>query len=73
MRHEMCAQAKDPKACEERTARVKSAVGKARQACAGKQGSERRECMRHELCAPAKDPAQCEAQAKERAERRSAK
>jgi hypothetical protein len=49
MRREMCAQAKDPKACEARAEKARAAVQKARQACEGKQGDERRACMRQEL------------------------
>jgi hypothetical protein len=71
MQKELCAQAKDPKACEERFAKGKAAYAKARQACEGKQGDARRECMQHELCAQAKDPAQCEARAKEAAAKRA--
>jgi len=65
-----CSKAKDPKACEERLAKAKAARDKARQACEGKQGDERRACMQKEVCAQAKDPAQCEARAKELAARR---
>ena len=60
-----CSQAKDPKACEERVAKGKAAAEKARKACEGKEGAERRDCMRRELCAQSKDPAACEAKAKE--------
>jgi hypothetical protein len=73
MRKEMCAQAKDPKACLERTAKMKAAHGKAEKACAGKQGDAHRDCMRHEMCAQAKDPAKCEARAKAARERREQK
>jgi len=58
--HFDCSQAKDPKACEERQAKLKAARDKASKACEGKQGSERRECMRHEMCAQSKDPKGCE-------------
>jgi hypothetical protein len=54
MRHEMCAQAKDPKACEERAAKMKADMQKARKACEGKPQSERRECMRQEMHSGAK-------------------
>ena len=60
-----CSKAKDPKACEERLAKAKSAHEKARQACDAKKGDERRDCMRKEMCAQSKDPAKCEARAKE--------
>ena len=55
-----CSQAKDPKACEERHAKMKAAHDKASKACEGKQGADRRECMRREMCAQAKDPKACE-------------
>ena len=65
-----CSQAKDPKACEERMAKMKAAHSKAEKACASaKEGDERHACMRKEMCAQAKDPAACEARAKERAAR----
>jgi Spy/CpxP family protein refolding chaperone len=68
-----CSQAKDPKNCEARRAKMKEMRGKAAKACEGKHGGERRECMRHELCAQAKDPKACEARAeKAKAERRKA-
>jgi hypothetical protein len=67
-----CSQAKDPKACEERKAKAKAALEKARKACEGKQGADHVACMRHETCASAKDPAACEARAKEIAEKRDA-
>ena len=65
-----CSKAKDPKLCEERRAKVKSAQAKARQACEGKKGSEHRDCMQAQMCAQAKDPARCNTQAKERQARR---
>ena len=65
-----CSKAKDPKLCEERRAKVKSAHDKARQACEGKKGSEHRDCMQAQMCAQAKDPSKCNAQAKERQARR---
>ena len=69
-----CSQAKDPKACEERRAKMKAMHEKASKACEGKQAGERRECMRHEICAQAKDPKACEARAeKAKAERRKAR
>lgn len=66
-----CSKAKDPKACEERVAKAKAAHGKARQACEGKAGDERQDCMRREMCAQTSDPAKCEAQAKERMAQRA--
>lgn len=65
LQREMCAQAKDPKACEERFAKAKAAHAKAAKACEAKPAGERRDCMRRELCAQTKDPAQCETRAKE--------
>jgi hypothetical protein len=61
-----CSQAKDPKACEERLAKAKAV----RQACDGKQGSERRDCLQREYCAQAQDKTQCEARVKEAFTRR---
>jgi len=55
-----CSQAKDPKACEERRAKMKAMHEKASKACEGKQSGERRECMRKEMCAQSKDPKGCE-------------
>ena len=69
-----CSQAKDPKGCEERRAKIRDMRAKAAKACEGKHAGERRECMRHELCAQAKDPKACEARAeKAKAERRKAR
>ena len=70
IRKEVCAQSKDPKACEARIAKARDTHAKARKACEAKQGDERRECMRKEMCAQSKDPAKCEAQAKEWAAQR---
>ena len=64
-----CSQAKDPKACEERREKMRSMMKKAHEACEGKQGAERRQCMGQQMCAQAKDPAKCEARLKERAEK----
>jgi Spy/CpxP family protein refolding chaperone len=65
-----CSKAKDPKACEERRSKMKAAHDKAKQACDGKQGADRRDCMQKQMCAQAKDPAKCEARTKERMEKR---
>lgn len=65
IRKEACAQAKDPKACEQRFAKGREAHAKASRACEGKADGERRDCMRKELCAQSQDPAKCEASAKE--------
>ncbi len=73
-----CSKAKDPKACEERAAKMKERRAKmqemhskAAKACEGQQGDAQKSCMRKEMCAQAKDPAQCEARAKAGAERRA--
>ena len=66
-----CSQAKDPKACEERREKMRTAFQKARAACEGKQGTERRDCMRTQMCSSAKEPGKCEARAKELAEKRA--
>jgi len=66
-----CSKAKDPKACEERLAKVKGAHEKARKACDAKKGDEHRECMRKEMCAQSKDPSKCEARVKEKASDRA--
>lgn len=58
-----CSQAKDPKACEERVAKLRAARDKARKACEGKSGEEHNACMRQQLCAGAKDPKACEERA----------
>ena len=55
-----CSQAKDPKACEERREKLKSARTNAEQACQGKTGAEHRACMTREMCAQSKDPKGCE-------------
>jgi len=65
-----CSQARDPKGCEERLAKVREAGDKARKACEGQSGAERRECMEKSFCADAKDPARCEAGLKARARQR---
>ena len=54
-----CSQAPDPKACEERQAKMRQAHEQAEVACKGKEGPERRACMGEQMCAQAKDPAQC--------------
>ena len=66
-----CSQAKDPKACQERRDKARAAFQKARAACEGKQGAERRDCMRTQICSSAQDPAKCEARAKEIAAKRA--
>jgi hypothetical protein len=66
-----CSKAKDPKACEERLAKARAAHDKARQACEGKQGLERRDCLQREMCSQAADPAKCQARVKERASQRA--
>ena len=60
-----CSQAKDPKACEERRAKIRAAHERATKACEGKQGGAHKDCMRTQMCSEAKDPKACEARAKE--------
>ena len=56
-------------AAKERQEKMREAFKKARAACEGRQGEERRECMMKEMCASAKDPGKCEARVKERAQK----
>ena len=70
MLRELCAQQKDPKACEERVAKMKDAARSARAACEGKRGAEHDECMMKQMCAQAKDAARCEAEGRARLARR---
>ena len=65
-----CSQTRDPKACEERRAKLKAGRDRARSACQGKQGREHTACMEQQFCALAKDPASCEARIKARVEKR---
>lgn len=71
--HQMrdCSKAPDPKACEERRQKMRSAHDEAKKACDGKAGPERRDCMRKSMCAKSADPAKCEARDKERANRKA--
>ena len=62
-----CSKAKDPKACEERVAKMRASRDKAQKACEGKKGDEHRDCMQRQFCADTKDPAKCEARLKDRA------
>ena len=66
-----CTNAPDPKACEERRQKIRTAREDARKACEGAKDPERRDCMRKSMCARTPDPAKCEARAKERAERKA--
>jgi hypothetical protein len=70
MRKQMCAQAKDPKSCEERLTKMKDAHQDARKACEGKTGAERDQCMASQMCSRAKNAERCQAEAKERTARR---
>jgi hypothetical protein len=74
VQREMCAQSKDPKACEARIAAARAAHAKAAKACEASKDktAEHRECMRRELCAQTKDPKSCEAAAAKRAKIREA-
>jgi len=67
-RHGMrdCSKAADPRACEDRRVKMRESHAKAKQACEGMQGKERRQCMGTAMCAQAKDPALCNQQSKER-------
>lgn len=65
-----CAQAKDPRACEERRDKMNATRKRARAACEGRRGAEHDECMVKELCAQARDPARCEAAGRDRMARR---
>ena len=60
-----CSQSKDPKACEERSTKIRAAHEKAVKACEAKKGAEHSACMRKEMCSQSQDPAKCEARAKE--------
>jgi hypothetical protein len=62
MTHEMCAEAKDPKACEQRVSQMRDKAKDVRTACQGKQGAERTDCVVKERCTGAKDAAKCEAE-----------
>src|SRR5256885_16579120 len=62
-RHFDCSKAKDPKACEERVAKMRAAQAQAETACEGTQGAARRNCMVREMCAQARDPQACEERA----------
>jgi hypothetical protein len=48
MQREMCAQAKDPKACEAQVAKRKANRERVRDACKGKQGEELKTCVREQ-------------------------
>jgi Spy/CpxP family protein refolding chaperone len=61
-----CSKAQDPKACEERRAKMKGAHENAKKACEAQKGEGHRECMQREMCAQAKDPKACEAQVAKR-------
>ena len=65
-----CAKSEDPAKCEARRKEMREHMQKSREACKGKEGSDRGACMAKEMCAKAPDPAQCETRAKERAEKR---
>lgn len=73
-RHEKrsCAQAPDPAQCEARRKEQRERMSQAREACKGKEGPDRGECMSKQMCAKAPDPAKCEARGKERMQHRHA-
>ena len=61
-----CSQASDPKACEERRAKICEAHKRAEASCKGKEAADRRACMGEQMCTQAPDPAKCrERQAKQ--------
>jgi hypothetical protein len=68
-----CSRARDPQGCEARLAKMREARERARKACAGKSGEQRRDCMEKSFCAEAADPGKCESNLEERAVRRRAK
>ena len=68
-----CSRTRDPQGCEERVAKLRQARERARKACEGKSGAERRDCMEKSFCAEAKDPAKCESNLEERFARQRAK
>lgn len=65
-----CSKASDPKACEERRAKLREAYKKAEESCKGKQAAERRTCMGEQLCAQAPDPARCRERGAKQSEQR---
>jgi hypothetical protein len=67
-----CSQAKDPKACEERQAKVRAALAKAQKACEGKPADAQRSCVQREMCAQASDPKACESRIAQREKIRAA-
>lgn len=73
-RMQPCSKDADPAKCEARRKEMREKMREnmkgAREACKGKEGPERRQCMTQQMCAKAPDPAKCEAHAKERMERR---
>ena len=54
-----CSKAGDPKACDERQAKIREAYKKAAESCKGKDAAGRRSCMAEQMCAQAPDPAKC--------------
>lgn len=68
-----CQNAPDPAKCEARRKEMREHLSQAREACKGKDGPQRGQCMATQMCARAPDPAKCEARARERAEHRHEK
>lgn len=62
-----CAQEANAAQCESRRKEFREHLAQAREACKGKAGSERGQCMTTQICAKAPDPAKCQERAKERA------
>jgi hypothetical protein len=54
-----CAQAQDPKACQERVDRMKALRAEVEKACEGTRGAERSGCMQKQMCAHSANPAAC--------------
>jgi hypothetical protein len=65
-----CAQASDPAKCEAQHKEMRAHYMAAREACKGKEGSERGSCIGQHMCANTPDPAKCMSNAKERMEHR---
>lgn len=68
-----CEKAPDPGKCEAHRKETKEHMSQAREACKGKEGPDRGQCVAAQMCSKASDPAKCQARARERAERRHEK
>lgn len=65
-----CSQEPDPAKCEARRKEMREHMKAARDACKGKDGSQRDACIAERMCAKAPDPAKCVARAKEKKQHR---